>query len=311
MRRSPMAIIAALVLVYSRSGLRAEEYFSPNLQVALASDNGPNPPAVHRDYLLRYQEDQSPEKYLDWSWKDPANLFTHVAFWGVDQWRTFGIEAGATGASIPADNSIKDFAQDIRNKPMDSILKPIDSVLGNYPVALLSGGMFLSGLGFHNEKLADSGFLSLESVGYATIIDVGIKELTQRERPRSAQDQYQFHGPGGSVHGSSSFVSGDTIAAFAFASSVSEVWQNPWVTWPLYTLAGAVAAERMEVNAHWFSDVVGAAFLGHAIGKTIVRMHYGDGMEGRLMPYIADHTVGLQIAFKFRSEEHTSELQSR
>src|SRR6266850_3170392 len=103
MRRSLLAIIAALVLAHSRSDLRAGEYFSPNLQVALASDNGPNTPVGHRDYLLSYQEEQSPGKYLDWLWKDPANLFTRVAFWGVDQWRTFGLEAGATGAAVPAD----------------------------------------------------------------------------------------------------------------------------------------------------------------------------------------------------------------
>jgi hypothetical protein len=299
MRPSRLAVILTAVLFGTQSHLRAGEYFSPNLQVALASDDGTNAPLSRRDYLLSYQDEQWPKKYLDWLWKDPANLFTRPAFWGGEQWMTFGIEAGITGALFPADNSVKDFAQDIRNKPTDSVLKPIDTVFGNYPVALLSGGMFFSGLGFHNEKLADSGFLSLESVGYATIIDVGIKEITQRERPRSAQDQYQFHGPGGSVHGSSSFVSGDTIAAFAFASSVSEVWQNPWVTWPLYILAGGVAAERMEVNAHWFSDVVGAAFLGHAIGKTIVRMHYRHDIDGKVMPYVADHTVGLQVTFQF------------
>jgi membrane-associated phospholipid phosphatase len=277
----------------------AGDPFEPNLQLSAINSSNNTAPTGRAQYLLSYQDEPWPQKYLEWLWKDPVNLVTRPAFWGGDQWKTFGIEAGITVALFPADEPLRDFSQDIRNRPVDSVLKPIDSVFGNYPVALLSGGLFLSGLGFHNEKLADSGFLSLESVAYATVIDVGLKELTQRERPRSARDQYQFHGPGGSVHGSSSFVSGDTIAAFAFASSVSEVWQNPWVTWPLYILAGAVAAERMEVNAHWFSDVVGAAFLGHAIGKTIVRMHYRHDIEGTVMPYVADHAVGLQMTFQF------------
>ena len=87
--------------------------------------------------------------------------------------------------------------------------------------------------------------------------------------------------------------------AFAFASSVSEVWQNPWVTWPLYGLAIGVAAERTNANAHWLTDVVGAAFLGHAVGKTIVRMHYSHNVEGKLVPYVADHAAGLQVTLEF------------
>ena len=297
----PSVLTIALAVMFLSAGpiLLAEDRFSPNLQLSLVSDTGTNATVEHRDYLLSYQDEQSPKKYVNWLWKDPVNLFTRTAFWGDPQWMTFGLETGTTGALIPADNSFRDFSQDIRNKPLDSVLKPVDYWYGNYPLAFYGVGMFASGLAFHNEKLADSGFLSLESVGYATVLDVGIKELTQRERPRSAKNQYQFHGPGGSVSGSSSFVSGDTIAAFAFASSVSEIWQNPWITWPLYALAGAVAVERTQVNAHWLSDVVGAAFLGHAVGKTIVRMHYHRDLEARLTPYVADHVVGLQLTFEF------------
>jgi membrane-associated phospholipid phosphatase len=297
----PSVLMIALVVMFLSAGshLLAEDYFSPNVQLSLASDNGTNAPVQHRDYMLSYEDESSPKKYLDWLWKDPVNLFTRPAFWGGPQWMTFGLEAGTTAALFPADAPFRDFSQDIRSSRSDSILKPIDYWYGNYPLAFYGAGMFASGLAFHNEKLADSGFLSLESIGYASVLDVAIKELTQRERPRSTQNQYNFHGPGGSVSGSSSFVSGDTIAAFAFASSVSEVWKNPWVTWPLYALAGAVAAERTQVNAHWLSDVVGAAFLGHAVGKTIVRMHYHRDFEGKLTPYVADHVVGLQLTFEF------------
>jgi membrane-associated phospholipid phosphatase len=296
---SLLAIAVSVTLVGAQATLRAEDYFSPNLQVALTSGGVTNASTEHCDYLLPYNQEDWPKKYLEWLWKDPANLFTRPAFWGGGQWATFGIEAGITGALFPADRSFKDFSDDIHNKPLTHVLKPIDYWYGNYPLAFYSGGMFAGGLIFKNEKLADSGFLSAESIGYASVLDVAIKALTERERPRTTNNQYDFRGPGGSVHGSSSFVSGDVIAAYAFASSVSEVWQNPWVTWPLYILAAAVAVERTQVDAHWLSDVVGAAFLGHAIGKTIVHMHYRRDLDGRLMPYVGDHVVGLQLAFQF------------
>jgi membrane-associated phospholipid phosphatase len=300
MKVLPLAIGLVATVFFPALSLQAAEYFSSNLQVSLATADGTNGPAEHRDYLLSYTEEDWPRKYLEWLWKDPANLFTRPAFWSGGQWATFGIEAGITGALFPLDRSYRDFSDDIHNKPLNHVLKPIDFWYGNYPLALYSAGMFGGGLILHNEKLADTGFLSAESIGYASALDLAIKEITQRERPRSTHDPYDFHGPGGSIGTSSSFVSGDTIVAFAFASSVSEIWQTPWVTWPLYLLAASVAFERTEFDAHWLTDVVGAAFLGHAVGKTIVRMHYRHGeLDGRLTPYVGDHAVGLQLTFEF------------
>ena len=87
--------------------------------------------------------------------------------------------------------------------------------------------------------------------------------------------------------------------AFAFASSVSEVWQNPWVTWPLYAFAGAVGAQRITDNKHWLSDVVGGALLGNAVGKNIVHLHYRRNVDGVLQPYVTQDTVGLQMTCRF------------
>jgi membrane-associated phospholipid phosphatase len=294
----PLRLMIAL-FVCSQANLRAEEYFSPNLQVALVSDDGTNAPAEHRDYLLSYQDIQGPKKYLEWLWKDPVNLLTRPGFWGGGQWVTFGIDVGITGALFPLDNTVRDFVHDNQHRSLDDGLNDVRVITGGgtyYFVA--SGAIFGTGLIVQNEKLADSGFLALESVGYAGGLEEAIKFVTGRERPDAARNQYQFDGP--STHAfNSSFVSGESTVAFAFASSVSEVWKNPWVTWPLYLFAGAVGAQRITDNKHWFSDVVGGAFLGDVVGKTIVRMHYSHDVEGKLVPYVAPHTVGLQVAFEF------------
>jgi hypothetical protein len=31
-----------------------------------------------------------------------------------------------------------------------------------------------------------------------------------------------------------------------------------------------------------------------------VRLHYSHDVEGKLVPYVADHTVGLQVTFAFQ-----------
>jgi membrane-associated phospholipid phosphatase len=299
MRTSTLAITVTAAFLCPQMYLQAGEYFQSNMAVTLASDSGTNLPAGHRDYLLSYQDETGPKKYLDWLWKDPVNLLTRPAFWDGTQWRTFGIEAGITGALFPLDNTVRDTVRDNRYAPLDDGLNTVRSITGGgtYFFAA-SAAIFGSGLIVQNEKLADSGFLAFESVAYAGGLEEGLKFVTGRERPDSARNQYQFEGPSRRAF-NSSFVSGESTVAFAFASSVSEVWQNPWVTWPLYIFAGAVGTQRITDNKHWLSDVVGGAFLGDAVGKTIVRMHYSHDVDGKLVPYVADHTVGLQVTFAF------------
>jgi membrane-associated phospholipid phosphatase len=55
------------------------------------------------------------------------------------------------------------------------------------------------------------------------------------------------------------FPSGHTTVAFATATALAILWPR-W--WPLfYFLAALVGAQRLLENAHWLSDVVGAAGL--------------------------------------------------
>ena len=299
MKTSLLAITLIAVLFYPRQNVSADQDPSPSLQVPLASNDAATVLVQRRDYLLPYQDTEGPKKYLEWLWKDPVNLLTRPAYWRGGEWETFGIEAGVTGALFPLDNTVRDFVHDNKTASLDDGLNTVRTITGDgaYFFAA-SAAIFGSGLIVQNEKLADSGFLAFESVGYAGALEEGIKFVTGRKRPNSAGNQYQFQGPG-SHSFNSSFVSGESTVAFAFASSVSEVWHNPWVTWPLYAFAGAVGAQRITDNKHWLSDVVGGALLGHAVGKNIVHLHYRRNVDGVLQPYVTQDTVGLQMAFRF------------
>ena len=263
------------------------------------NNDGVVPPRERQMYLLPYQAQNWPQKYLEWLWKDPINLVTRPVYWGSEEWQTFGIEVGITGALFPLDNTVRDFVRDNPSPSLDDGLNTVRSITGGgtYYFAA-SAAIFGSGLAVQNEKLADSGFLAFESVAYAGGLEEGIKFLTGRKRPDSARNQFQFDGPSGGAF-NSSFVSGESTVAFAFASSVSEVWHNPWVTWPLYAFAGAVGAQRITDNKHWLSDVVGGAFLGDVVGKNIVHFHYRRNTDGVLQPYVTRDAVGLQMVLRF------------
>ena len=279
----------------------------PNLHAAdvagvgppLASTVAPGAGDATPEYLLPYRADRSPHRYLEWAWKDPVNLVTRPLYWRGDEWQTFAIDAGVTGVLMPADNDVRDLFQHNRSGGVDSTLNVVRDVTAGGGTYFLAGAaLFGSGLFSHNEKLTDSGFLSFESVLYAGVLSQGIKLLTGRERPDSGKDQYHFYGPGGGPS-NSAFVSGESTVAFAFASSVSEVWQNPWVTWPAYILAGAVSAQRIHDNRHWLSDVVGGAFLGEVVGKNIVHFHYRHDAGGVLQPYVTPESAGMKMTFRF------------
>ena len=299
MKPSLLAITLIAMFLCPRRSLCTDQFSSPGLQLAPATNDTTSLSVEHRDYLLPYQEEKGPKKYLDWLWKDPANLLTRPLYWRSGEWETFGIEAGITGALFPLDNSVRDLVRDNKTASLDDGLNTVRAITGDgayYFVA--SGAIFGSGLIVQNEKLADSGFLAFESVAYAGALEEGLKFVTGRKRPNSGRNPFQFEGPSGRAF-SSSFVSGESTVAFAFASSVSEVWQNPWVTWPLYGLAGAVGAQRITDNKHWLSDVVGGALLGNAVGKNIVHLHYRHNVDGVLQPYVTQDTVGLQMTCRF------------
>jgi membrane-associated phospholipid phosphatase len=294
---SGWVMVAFTALLISSANGFAEPPFDSDLKLSGAADEQDDSSPGRKLYLLSYDTTNSPMKYLEWLWKDPINLVTRPYYWRAGEWTTFGIEAGITGALFPLDDPVRDSVQDNYSSSFNSSLNTVRDITGSGAYFFAAGGaLFGSGFIVHNEKLADSGFLAVESAAYAGGLAESIKFLTGRERPSSGKNQYQFHGPSSGGSGSS-FVSGESTVAFAFASSVSEVWQNPWVTWPLYTFAGAVAAQRVYDNRHWLSDVVGGAFLGHVVGKNIVRFHYRRDTDGVLQPYFTKDTVGGNAGF--------------
>lgn len=64
---------------------------------------------------------------------------------------------------------------------------------------------------------------------------------------------------------SSSFPSGHTASAFAFATAVGR--DLPTLRWPLLTLAGGVGLSRVYTGVHYPGDVLVGAVLGVAIGR--------------------------------------------
>lgn len=116
-------------------------------------------------------------------------------------------------------------------------------------------------------RAASSGVASIAVTSF--LVNVVVKSLAGRARPDrdaiSVPDERRV-----SMPASSSFPSGHSASAFAFATAVGK--QLPPLALPLRVLAAAVAYSRIHSGVHYPVDVLGGSIIGIAIGHVAASM---------------------------------------
>jgi membrane-associated phospholipid phosphatase len=163
------------------------------------------------------------------------------------------------------------------------------------PGSLVTGtGMYLVGRLDGQRRVQALGLHSVESILLANTLGGAIKLLAGRQRPFvdvKTPDSFQlWRGFKGAEY--RSFPSGHTIAAFAFASTVTRETQfwSPhagfWVGSVFYGGATMVGLSRMYNNMHWASDVLAGAAIGTIVGLKVVKYthsHPGNQIDSKLI----------------------------
>lgn len=196
-------------------------------------------------------------------------------------WRTALVGAGgaaiATVAAFPLDVPVARAFQS--EGPQDSRLlqngAATFNAVGQPGVLLASVAMYGAGRLSGQPHLTSIGAHATQAIVLSGSVTMLLKIVAGRQRPYvQAGNNTEFDLLGGRKGGRTSFPSGHTTAAFAFASAVStdlHYWRPEVarVASPLlYVGAAAVGAARMYDDRHWVSDVV----LGAAIGTIVGRM---------------------------------------
>ncbi len=100
----------------------------------------------------------------------------------------------------------------------------------------------------------------------SALVNLGVKTLSGRRRPDRAGA-----GVPGARHvpmpSSTSFPSGHSAAAFAFATAVSR--DSPWLAVAIWFLAGSVAYSRVHTGVHYPGDTVVGALIGAGAGQAV------------------------------------------
>ncbi|MGO9957407.1 MAG: phosphatase PAP2 family protein [Solirubrobacteraceae bacterium] len=114
--------------------------------------------------------------------------------------------------------------------------------------------------GARGRRAAVTGLASV--VVTSAIANLVIKPIGGRRRPDPSEASADRRAP---MPGSTSFPSGHTASAFAFATGVGGVLPRDAI--PIRVLASAVAYSRIHTGVHYPTDVVAGALLGTAIAQ--------------------------------------------
>ncbi len=130
-------------------------------------------------------------------------------------------------------------------------------------IALATG---LSMTGARGRRAAGRGLASIALT--SAIVNLGLKPLHHRRRPDNAA---VLETPGRSVRmpRSTSFPSGHSASAFAFAAAVGS--EIPPLALPLRVLAATVAYSRVHGGAHYPADTIAGSLIGGAAAAFVVR----------------------------------------
>ncbi|MCZ6506812.1 MAG: phosphatase PAP2 family protein [Acidobacteria bacterium] len=176
-------------------------------------------------------------------------------------WRKFGLGLALVGALHSFDEDLRTRLDSSGRSDVATLIRPLGQEGG---LALLGSSWAIGRLAGRPKafRIGRDGF---EAVALsAGVLAPLLKDLVGRERPRRGMGSEVFGGSG------QSFPSGEVTQAFAIASVVSAHSRRKWVKGLAWTLAGATAWQRMELDAHWASDVTAGALLGASVGRWVV-----------------------------------------
>ena len=139
----------------------------------------------------------------------------------------------------------------------------------------VAGGLAVVG-GRRERRAALTGIASIAAA--SLLVNVGVKFLARRDRPDRQEGPEDRYVP---MPTSTSFPSGHSASAFAFAQGVSSV--APALSVPLHAAAAAVAYSRVHTGVHYPGDVVAGSLIGIVTGGTLSRLL--NGRDGWLYMY--------------------------
>jgi hypothetical protein len=220
--------------------------------------------------------------------------------WDSQDKKDIGLAALAVaGTAIFIDRPARDFMR--RQTPDNAFLNNVQNFGQNWALGVM-GGFYVAGLVADNDKSVNVAEDLVAASMISATINQTIKISVNRYRPRDNKLSDNYQGYTG-LNNNSSFPSGHTTEAFTLASVIASSYDDPWVAYGVYSVAGFVGIARMYLDAHWASDVVASAFIGTWVGRGIVSHNNALRSNKKnsviIIPDVAPGYTGVRLISKF------------
>jgi membrane-associated phospholipid phosphatase len=219
------------------------------------------------------------------------HVATAPARWEADTWLTVPTAAVAALGLSALDQPGRDFMRRNRSDVTDGVTAVVEPFGADYSFAVVAG-LYLTGVVRRDGKARSVAMEALASSLIAGgLVTPTLQYVTGRYRPWRGEDPHTWDPFSRNI----SFPSGHTTQAFAVASVIAARYDRTWVKVSAYALASAVGLSRMYHDAHYFSDVATAAFIGTVVGNAAAR--YGRARGVSVAPFVGGHGAGLAVRF--------------
>lgn len=249
--------------------------------------------ALCQAYPAGADELSYPEIVID----DARHVITASARWDTDDWHKAGWTSLAVlGTAVAIDRSWRDEMR--RHSGNDPFLHQVERFGLQYAPVVI-GGFYLAGAANDNQnamEVAQDGLAA--SIIASGLVTPAIKLAVGRSRPRDNVGIAHLRPFSDS---DSSFPSGHTTEAFALATVISSHYDEAWVGYAAYSVAGLVGVARTYHDAHFASDVLLGALIGTLVGKSVVAHNTSlrSNKQVALLPEVSPGLIGVRIVGRF------------
>lgn len=254
----------------------------------------------------RYEEDGIINRYGEYTFA-PSYQTLPVGLTN-NELALIGATAGTAILLFNNDEELMQFAQDNRTEVSEEIAF-WGVKAGSYPIQLSAAGYAL-GVVIQNDEIKRISKVALKATVLSGLITRAAKMTFSRVRPNKTEDKNDFTGFNWD-NDNVSFPSGHTTTAFTFATVIAEHYKDKSKFIPVlaYTAAAVGGWSRVHDRAHWASDVVVGALVGHLTGKLIYASEYNPNRNEKwdmsIHPVVAPDYVGFHFEFRGKKKKDT------
>ncbi len=244
-----------------------------------------------KNYFLEYKDvNDSLENYSSLKWESAALITASLLFFANDE-------------------KIHEFITSAQDSKFLQEISKVVIEFGDQKTYYAAGAFALGGYLFKDQKLFDTGMLSITALLLSGSLVTLSKSFFGRSRPRRNMGTYEFDPffKQFKDNDQKSMFSGDSSNAWALATVIATLNNdNRWLGISLYTLATLVSLNRVFVDAHWPTDILLGSAIGYYSGKLVTSIFLKKLKKNKrffFMPIISKkkkhNKLGLNLTYSF------------